>query len=123
MLLLCNVGFLVYKKWLATFNFDRLFYIVHLIAFHLCQVLLRRFQITRNLSLDGVLDFLNSKKMTDAGPLDLIDDENSDIEEGIDQQTQETLGYDLPGSVPNRGRPIVRTIFLKITPTGISSTC
>ncbi|KAM1011499.1 hypothetical protein ACFX13_047602 [Malus domestica] len=38
------------------------------------QVLLRRFQITHNVSLDGVLDFLNSKNMTDAGPLDLIDD-------------------------------------------------
>ena len=47
----------------------------------------RRFQITHNLSLDGVLDFSNSKKMTEAGPLDLIDDDNSDAEEGIDKQT------------------------------------
>lgn len=82
------------------------------------QVLLRRFQITRNLSLDGVLDFLNSKRMTDAGPLDLIDDENSDVEEGIDQQTRKNIGHDLPGSVPNRGRPIVRTKCLRIAPTG-----
>ncbi|WOL14635.1 periodic tryptophan protein [Canna indica] len=84
------------------------------------QVLLRRFQTTRNLSLDGVLDFLNSKKMTDAGPLDLIDDENSDTEVGIDQQTRECLGHGLPGSMPNRGRPIVRTKSLKIAPTGRS---
>ncbi|XP_072952424.1 periodic tryptophan protein 2 [Typha angustifolia] len=84
------------------------------------QVLLRRFQITRNLSLDGVLDFLNSKKMTDAGPVDLIDDENSDIDEGIDQQTTERLGHDLPGSLPNRGRPIAHTKCLKIAPTGRS---
>ncbi|CAL9121996.1 unnamed protein product [Musa textilis] len=84
------------------------------------QVLLRRFQITRNLSLDGVLDFLNSKKMTDAGPLDLIDDEDTDVEEGIDQQTRKILGHDLPGSMPNRGRPIVRTKCLKIAPTGRS---
>ncbi|KAJ6826880.1 periodic tryptophan protein 2-like protein [Iris pallida] len=84
------------------------------------QVLLRRFQITRNLSLDGVLDFLNSKKMTDAGPLDLIDDENSDVEEGIDGQTRDTLGFDLPGALPNRGRPVVRTKCLKIAPTGRS---
>uniref|UniRef100_A0A1D1ZDQ3 Periodic tryptophan protein 2 n=1 Tax=Anthurium amnicola TaxID=1678845 RepID=A0A1D1ZDQ3_9ARAE len=84
------------------------------------QVLLRRFQVTHNLSLDGVLDFLNSKKMTADGPLDLIDDDNSDIEEGIDQQTRGKLGYDLPGSMPNRGRPIVRTKCLKIAPTGRS---
>ncbi|CAI0450777.1 unnamed protein product [Linum tenue] len=52
------------------------------------QVLLRRFQITFNLSMDGVHDFLNSKKMTDAGPLDLIDDDDSDAEEGVDIQTR-----------------------------------
>ncbi|KAL6006116.1 U3 snoRNP protein [Asimina triloba] len=84
------------------------------------QVLLRRFQITHNLSLDGVLDFLNSKKMTDAGPLDLIDDDISDVEEGIDQQMRENLGYNLPGSMPNRGRPVVRTKCLRIAPTGRS---
>ncbi|WCJ40615.1 periodic tryptophan protein 2 [Euphorbia peplus] len=82
------------------------------------QVLLRRFQITHNLSLDGVLDFLNSKKMTDAGPLDLIDDDDSDEDEGVDKQVRGKLGYDLPGSIANRGRPIVRTKCLRIAPTG-----
>ncbi|XP_042475574.1 periodic tryptophan protein 2 [Macadamia integrifolia] len=82
------------------------------------QVLLRRFRITHNLSLDGVLDYLNSKKMTEAGPLDLIDDDNSDVEEGIDKQTRGKMGYDLPGSMPNRGRPVVRTKCLRIAPTG-----
>ncbi|XP_052183465.1 periodic tryptophan protein 2 [Diospyros lotus] len=84
------------------------------------QVLLRRFQITHNLSLDGVLDFLNSKKMTEAGPLDLIDDDNSDAEEGIDKQTRGKLGYNLPGSLPNSGRPVIRTKCLRIAPTGRS---
>jgi periodic tryptophan protein 2 len=84
------------------------------------QVLLRRFQITRNLSLDGVLDFLNSKNMTDAGPLDLIDDEDSDIEDGIDQQTRGNLGHGLPGSMANRGRPLARTKCVKFAPTGRS---
>ncbi|KAK1285392.1 hypothetical protein QJS10_CPB20g00624 [Acorus calamus] len=82
------------------------------------QVLLRRFQITHNLSLDGVLDFLNSKKMTDAGPIDLINDEDSDIEEGVDGQRRGDLGYDLPGAMPNRGRPVIRTKCLRIAPTG-----
>lgn len=82
------------------------------------QVLLRRFQITHNLSLDGVLDFLNSKNMTEAGPIDLIDDDNSDTEEGMDKQTRGKLGYDLPGSMANRGRPVIRTKCLRIAPTG-----
>uniref|UniRef100_A0A5B7C0R6 Small-subunit processome Utp12 domain-containing protein n=1 Tax=Davidia involucrata TaxID=16924 RepID=A0A5B7C0R6_DAVIN len=84
------------------------------------QVLLRRFQITHNLSLDGVLDVLNSKNMTQAGPLDLIDDESSDVEEGVDKQTHGKLAYDLPGSMPNRGRPVIRTKCLRIAPTGRS---
>ncbi|KAK4479702.1 hypothetical protein RD792_015233 [Penstemon davidsonii] len=84
------------------------------------QVLLRRFQITHNLSLDGVLDFLNSKNMSEAGPLDLIDDDNSDTEEGVDKQIRNRLAYDLPGSLPNHGRPVIRTKCLKIAPTGRS---
>ncbi|KAK7303555.1 hypothetical protein RJT34_14462 [Clitoria ternatea] len=84
------------------------------------QVLLRRFQITLNLSLDGVLDYLNSKNMTDTGPLDLIDDDNSDIEEGVDKQTRGKIGFDLPGSLPNRGRPIIQTKCLRIASTGRS---
>ena len=33
-------------------------------------------QVTSNRSLDGVLDTLNSRNMTDAGPLQLIDHED-----------------------------------------------
>ncbi|KAG9449168.1 hypothetical protein H6P81_009133 [Aristolochia fimbriata] len=84
------------------------------------QVLLRRFQISHNKSLDGVLDLLNSKNMTDAGPLELIDDDQSDIEDGIDRQTRGKLGYNLPGSMLNKGRPVVRTKCLRIAPTGRS---
>ncbi|KAJ4821206.1 Periodic tryptophan protein 2-like protein [Rhynchospora pubera] len=84
------------------------------------QVLIKRFQITHNLSLDGVLDFLNSKNMTEAGPLDLIDDPDSDIEDGIDTQTRGKLGQNLPGSMQNRGRPVARTKCLRIAPTGRS---
>jgi periodic tryptophan protein 2 len=58
--------------------------------------------------------------MTDAGPLDLIDDYNSDIEEGVERQTRGKLGLDLPGSMANRGRPIIQTKGLKIAPTGRS---
>ena len=43
------------------------------------QVLVKKFQVTFNRSLDGVLDELNSKNLTDGGPIDeeaLSDDDN-----------------------------------------------
>lgn len=52
------------------------------------QVLLRRYQLSKSKSLDGVLDQLNSKHMTEAGPLDLLDaddEEPSDLEERLEQ--------------------------------------
>lgn len=58
--------------------------------------------------------------MTEAGPLDLIDDYNSDIEEGVEKQTRGNLGQNMPGSVANRGRPIIQTKCLRIAPTGRS---
>lgn len=58
--------------------------------------------------------------MTEAGPLDLIDDNNSDTEEGVDRQSRNKLAYDLPGSMPNHGRPVIRTKCLRIAPTGRS---
>ncbi|KAH7277624.1 hypothetical protein KP509_39G059700 [Ceratopteris richardii] len=81
------------------------------------RVLLRRFQITHNRSIDGVLDFLNSKHMTDAGPIDLIDDNDSDAEEG---QERTNLGFGLPGTLANAGKPSARTRCIKISPTGRS---
>ena len=44
-------------------------------------MLLRRVQISSNRSLDGVLDQLNSKDMTDAGPAQLLADAASDEDE------------------------------------------
>lgn len=57
--------------------------------------------------------------MTEAGPLDLIDDDNSDIE-GVEKQTRGKIGFDLPGSLPNHGRPVIQTKCLRIAPTGRS---
>ena len=45
------------------------------------RVLLRRVQISANRSLDGVLDQLNSREMTDANPAQLLDDAASDEDE------------------------------------------
>lgn len=81
------------------------------------EVLLKRFTVSENMSLDGTLTMLNSKKITDAGiSADLIDTqgENSDAEDRRD--------WSLPGS--HRGdpsarntRPQVRVTCVQFSPT------
>ncbi|ODQ64640.1 WD40 repeat-like protein, partial [Nadsonia fulvescens var. elongata DSM 6958] len=81
------------------------------------EVMIKKYTISRNMSIDGTLDMLNSKNMTENGPLDLIDTtgEASDLEDRIDNS--------LPGS--SRGdptkrntRPAIRTTSIKFSPTG-----
>lgn len=45
------------------------------------RTLLRRFQLTINRAVDGVLDELDSRRMTDAGPLELLPPADSDSDE------------------------------------------
>lgn len=42
------------------------------------RALLKRYQLSHNVSLDGVLDQIHSGKLTDGGNLDLIDDEDDE---------------------------------------------
>ncbi|PSC76313.1 periodic tryptophan 2-like protein [Micractinium conductrix] len=85
------------------------------------RVMLRRFQISHNKSLDGVLDQLNSKNITDAGALDQIDDEASDE----DDLLPPTRGggaagqSGLPGTGGKRA-PAIRTRHVALSPTGRS---
>ncbi|EPY54274.1 U3 snoRNP-associated protein Utp1 [Schizosaccharomyces cryophilus OY26] len=53
----------------------------------LTGVLIKKFQLSKNESLQGVLEVLNSRNMTDAGSMDLIDTqgEASDLEDRIDR--------------------------------------
>ncbi|KAI5951026.1 PWP2 [Candida jiufengensis] len=82
------------------------------------EVLLKRFIVSENMSIDGTLQKLNSSKITDAGiNSDLIDrdGEHSDLEDRMD--------LSLPGS--NRGgdpserrtRPEIRVSSLQFSPT------
>jgi periodic tryptophan protein 2 len=82
-------------------------------------VLLRRFEISQNLSLDGTQEFLDSRKLTDAGPMDLIDDRGdlSDLEDRIDR----TLPGARAGDMSKRKyRPEARTKCVRFSPTGRS---
>lgn len=76
------------------------------------EVLLKRFAVSENMSLDGTLTMLNSGRITDAGVLvDMIDTqgENVDREKRID--------LSLPGS--QRGDPTLRKLKPQIRVTAV----
>eukprot|EP00897_Mesotaenium_endlicherianum_P009036 jgi/Mesen1/8160/ME000438S07262 len=81
------------------------------------RVLLRRITVSDNRSLDGVLDTLNSKRMTDAGPLDLLDPVDSDDDDDGKQVQGGGLGMNLPGAGKGR-KAQIRTKCVRISPTG-----
>ena len=76
-------------------------------------VLLKKFTVSINLSLSGTQEFLNSKLLTEAGPLGLIDDqgEASDLEDRIDKS--------LPGS-KRGGDPSARKRLPEVRVTGVA---
>ena len=76
------------------------------------KVMLRRFQITHNRSVDGVLDQLNSRYVTDAGPLAEIDHDDEDM--GGTGAASRTL---LPG-VNNGTKTNAMTRGVALAPTG-----
>jgi periodic tryptophan protein 2 len=81
------------------------------------RVLLRRFQITANRALDGVLDQLNSKRMhPDAGPLDALEDGDSE-EEDAPGAAPPPPGGALPGTRA-RAPAAARSRAVALAPTG-----
>ena len=80
-------------------------------------VLVKKFVVSVNLSLDGTQEFLNSRNLIDSGPADLIDDqgEASDLE----QRTDRTLPGASRGDMSiRRKRPAIRVPALAFSPTG-----
>ncbi|QIX01639.1 hypothetical protein AMS68_007156 [Peltaster fructicola] len=80
-------------------------------------VLLHKYAVSVNLSLDGTQEFLNSKLLGEAGPRALIDDtgEASDLEDRLDKS--------LPGSkrgdaAQRKTAPEVRVPAISFSPTG-----
>ncbi|KAK4501315.1 hypothetical protein PRZ48_007123 [Zasmidium cellare] len=80
-------------------------------------VLLRKFTVSVNLSLEGTQEFLNSNLLTEAGPGGLLDQqgEASDLEDRIDKS--------LPGSkrgdaAQRKSAPEVRVPGIAFSPTG-----
>mmetsp|Transcript_6925 Transcript_6925/g.8609 ORF Transcript_6925/g.8609 Transcript_6925/m.8609 type:complete len:483 (-) Transcript_6925:30-1478(-) len=76
------------------------------------QVLVRKFQVSHNLSLDGMVDFLDSRLLTDAGPSELIDDDDSDV-------WKEYMPGAKRGDMSKRKTaPEIRTKAVQFSPTG-----
>ena len=80
-------------------------------------ILVKKFTVSVNLSIDGTQEFLNSRNLTEAGPLGLIDTqgEASDLEDRIDRT--------LPGSTrgdpsTRKFRPAIRVPAIAFSPTG-----
>lgn len=81
--------------------------------------LLKKFTVSVNLALDGTQEYLNSRRLTEAGPEGLIDDqgEASDLEDRIDKT--------LPGATRGdasvrRTRPEIRVSSVAFSPTARS---
>ncbi|KAF2673068.1 WD40 repeat-like protein [Microthyrium microscopicum] len=80
-------------------------------------VLLKKFTVSVNLALDGTQEFLSSRNLTDAGPVDILDDagDASDLEDRIDRT--------LPGATRGdasvrRARPEIRVAGVQFAPSG-----
>ncbi|KAK9810682.1 hypothetical protein WJX73_010596 [Symbiochloris irregularis] len=84
------------------------------------RLLLRRIQISHNRSLDSILDVLNSRDITDAGPVGLIDDQDSDDDVllPVTAAGRAAAEHDLPGTGARRKRPVIRCRAVALSPTG-----
>ena len=84
-------------------------------------VLLKRWEITQNFNLEGVAEFLDSRKLDEnAGPLDSLDQmgDLSDLEERL--QSKALPGVIGRGDMSQRKhqRPLARTKCVRLAPTG-----
>lgn len=80
-------------------------------------VLVKRFVVSVNLSLDGTQEFLNSGKLLESGPAELIDHqgEDSDVNDRIDRSMPGARRGDMS---TRRQRADVRVPALAFSPTG-----
>lgn len=83
-------------------------------------VALKKFTISENLALDGTEEYLDSRKLNDAGlSMDLIDDAGEDSEDELHRRADDTLPGAQRGDLSKRRyRPTARTTCVRFAPTG-----
>ena len=81
--------------------------------------LLRKYTVSVNLAIDGTQEYLNSRNLTESGPLGLIDrqGEASDLEDRIDRTMPGATRSDLSA---RKLRPDIKVSAVKFSPTGDS---
>lgn len=79
--------------------------------------LVKKFTVSVNLSMDGTQEFLNSKNLTEAGPMELVDTqgEASDLEDRLDKSIPGAKRGDLS---ERKARPEIRVTGISFSPTG-----
>lgn len=83
------------------------------------RVLLRRIQVSHNRSYDGVLDRLNSRFMTDAGPMSLLDYDSEDEDDDMVPLAAGAEGVlGLPGTAQRGKKPIAQCRCISLSPSG-----
>jgi periodic tryptophan protein 2 len=91
------------------------------------RLLLKKFQVSHNRSLEGVVDYLDSRHLSDGGPLELID--LSDSESSDENESQYHFSNtSLPGVKSGyysqrRTRPAIRTRAVRFSPNGRQWAC
>ena len=81
------------------------------------QLLVKKFTISSNRSLDGVLEYLNSANMTEAGPIDLLQYDNDS-----DSETEYSA---IPGATrgdtgKRKAKPVIRCKSVQFSPSSKS---
>ncbi|ESO11264.1 hypothetical protein HELRODRAFT_91552, partial [Helobdella robusta] len=81
------------------------------------EMLVRRYEITCNLSLDGTLEFLDKRKMTEWGSLSLVEE----LDEDGNSKKKITLPGVRSGQFSTRSyKPEVRVNCIRFCPTGLT---
>jgi periodic tryptophan protein 2 len=83
------------------------------------QMLLKRFQVSHNNSLDGIKHILNSTRMTEAGPIDdfnLAMDSDDELQAGTTDRMPGAKGNADPGARQKRRE--IMTTCVRFSPTG-----
>lgn len=79
-------------------------------------VLIKKFTVSVNLSLDGTQEFLNSRLLTEAGPQGLLDEQGE--ESDLENRRDPTLPGAQRGAGARRTRAAVRVPAVAFSPTG-----
>ncbi|PCH35317.1 WD40 repeat-like protein [Wolfiporia cocos MD-104 SS10] len=83
------------------------------------SVLLKRFKTSENLSLEGTQEMLDSRRVTEAGNIDLIDERGDESDVEVRRQRDEELpGAKRSDLARRRVREEVRTTCVRFSPTG-----